>query len=58
MAAVENNDYQNDEQGETQERHTKEVLVRNSDMAPEVECEIISISNSAIEEVADMQGIF
>ncbi len=27
-------------------------------MQPEEECAIVSISNSAIEEVADMQGIF
>ena len=40
------------------DRPTKEVLVRNSDMAPEEECVIISVANSAIEEVADIQGIF
>ena len=27
-------------------------------MAPEEECVIISIANSAIEEIADLQGIF
>lgn len=34
------------------------MLIRNSDMSPEEECVIVSIANSAIEEVADMQGIF
>lgn len=58
MAAINTNDYHTEEQPENQERHNKEVLIRNSDMAPEEECEIISISNSAIEEVADIQGIF
>lgn len=41
-----------------EERSTKEVLIRNSDMTPEEECAIVSIANSAIEEVADIQGIF
>ena len=35
----------------------KEVLIRMSDMSPQEECNIISIANSAIEEVADMGGI-
>ena len=33
---------------EAEERPTKEVLIRNSDMAPEEECVIVSITNSAI----------
>ena len=34
---------------EPEDRPTKEVLIRNSDMAPEEECVIVSITNSAIE---------
>jgi hypothetical protein len=45
-------------EGEEQGRSTKEVLIRNSDMQPEEECAVVSVANSAIEEVADMQGIF
>ena len=35
MAAINTNDYNTEEQPENQERHNKEVLIRNSDMAPE-----------------------
>lgn len=63
MAEVNTNDYRpgqdnEDEDREDEERNTKEVLIRNSDMSPEEECIIVSIANSAIEEVADIQGIF
>lgn len=63
MAEVNTNDYRpgqdnEDEDREGEERNTKEVLIRNSDMSPEEECIIVSIANSAIEEVADIQGIF
>jgi dynein light chain LC8-type len=57
MASAE--DYENEEnQEEEGEKPTKEVLIRNSDMGPEEECLIVGIANSAIEEIADMQGIF
>jgi hypothetical protein len=63
MAEVNTNDYRpgqdnEDDDREAEERNTKEVLIRNSDMSPEEECVIVSIANSAIEEVADIQGIF
>lgn len=51
-------DYEEGEGEGEQGRTTKEVLIRNSDMQPEEECAIVSVANSAIEEVADMQGIF
>jgi len=35
MAAINTNDYNTEEQPENQERHNKEVLIRNSDMTPE-----------------------
>lgn len=59
MASHQEEYEQNENDGEGDEqKNTKEVLIRNSDMQPEEECAIVSISNSAIEEVADMQGIF
>ena len=61
MAAVEEENLPQEDQqleGEEEERTNKEVLIRNSDMEPDHECVIVSIANSAIEEVADLQGIF
>jgi hypothetical protein len=58
MAEVEANDQEDQFNEEGEERPTKEVLIRNSDMTPEEECVIVSVANSAIEEVADIQGIF
>ena len=43
---------------EDEEKNVKEVLIRNSDMKPDEECAIVGIANSAVEEVADLQGIF
>lgn len=34
------------------------MLIRSSDMGPDEECSIISMANAAIEEVADVQGVF
>lgn len=52
-------DYQpGDTEQEPEERPTKEVLIRNSDMSPDEECLVVSLANAAIEEVADIQGIF
>jgi dynein light chain LC8-type len=58
MAEVEGNEQEAEFIEEQEERPTKEVLIRNSDMSPEEECVIVSVANSAIEEVADIQGIF
>ncbi len=57
-AAINTQDLQTEENNDNEKQSAKEVLIRNSDMSPEEECVIISVSNSAIEEVADIQGIF
>jgi len=39
------------------EEFSKEVLIKTSDMSPEMECEAVNITNQAIEEVSPLTNV-